>query len=662
MPRPYTFANGNMLVAEDDRLNIRDLTYPHVGQLNHLAGNRVRMGVWVDGQFDWLDDPSWQITGSNEPDAPVSHVKAIHSDLGIELKLSDTLCRTENIWLRKMEIQNHIASPREVRLFMSYDFNIAESDIGDTVFYDPNTHSIVHYKRDVWILGSGVVNHTPPFGYSCGMKRWAGSEGTWRDCEDGELGGNAIEQGSVDSSLGWRAEIGPDDECIVRLWIAAGSSHSDVQALHHTIFERGFDHLFRETRQQWRSWVAQAKLPDTKCSSQVHDLLQQSIYQMRNQMDNGGAILAANDSDIMETAKAHYSYMWPRDGAIVADTLSQLGYSQIAERFFLFCARILPQEPHFLLQKYCPDGSMGASWHPFIESGHSQLPVQEDGSALVAWALCRHIRRHPVSAEVAILVQSLLLPVANSLRSYVDANTGLPKPSYDLWEERRGTHIWSCCCIVAALYEVGQLLATLQQPHAELFAKSAETMRASTIKHFWMEEEGAFARMITVSHDGDLTIDRTLDSSQLATVIYGLISPDDPKAQRMVACLENELLIKTPIGGIARYQDDYYHRVSLDLPGNPWIICSLWLARVKAMMAHTDDDMKCSNKWLEWVCKRQIEGGALPEQLNPFTGKPIYVAPLTWSHAEFCLTWLKISQFPTNVSGDKKSVAPMAAG
>ena len=32
----------------------------------------------------------------------------------------------------------------------------------------------------------------------------------------------------------------------------------------------------------------------------------------------GGAILAANDSDILRENRATYSYCWPRDGAIVA--------------------------------------------------------------------------------------------------------------------------------------------------------------------------------------------------------------------------------------------------------------------------------------------------------------------------------------------------------
>ena len=45
--------------------------------------------------------------------------------------------------------------------------------------------------------------------------------------------------------------------------------------------------------------------------------------------------------------------------------------------------------------------------------------------------------------------------------------------------------------------------------------------------------------------------------------------------------VEQKLWVKTGVGGVARYENDYYHRVSSDIatvPGNPWFICTLWLA------------------------------------------------------------------------------------
>ena len=36
--------------------------------------------------------------------------------------------------------------------------------------------------------------------------------------------------------------------------------------------------------------------------------------------------------------------------------------------------------------------------------------------------------------------------------------------------------------------------------------------------------------------------------------------------------------------------------------------------------------------------QHQLPGGLLSEQLDPNTGAPLSVSPLTWSHAEFIIT------------------------
>jgi glucoamylase len=40
---------------------------------------------------------------------------------------------------------------------------------------------------------------------------------------------------------------------------------------------------------------------------------------------------------------------------------------------------------------------------------------------------------------------------------------------------------------------------------------------------------------------------------------------------------------------------------------------------------------------LKWATKNALSTGALAEQLNPYSGKPISAIPLLWSHAEFVL-------------------------
>ena len=59
MPRKLCVGNGNLLVAFDDDINIRDLYFPFVGMENHVIGHFCKLGIWVNGQFSWIDS-SWE--------------------------------------------------------------------------------------------------------------------------------------------------------------------------------------------------------------------------------------------------------------------------------------------------------------------------------------------------------------------------------------------------------------------------------------------------------------------------------------------------------------------------------------------------------------------------------------------------------------------------
>jgi glucoamylase len=44
---------------------------------------------------------------------------------------------------------------------------------------------------------------------------------------------------------------------------------------------------------------------------------------------------------------------------------------------------------------------------------------------------------------------------------------------------------------------------------------------------------------------------------------------------------------------------------------------------------------------MEWAAARAFESGVLAEQFHPYTGQPIGVSPLTWSHATFVVVVLE---------------------
>ena len=92
---------------------------------------------------------------------------------------------------------------------------------------------------------------------------------------------------------------------------------------------------------------------------------------------------------------------------------------------------------------------------------------------------------------------------------------------------------------------------------------------------------------------------------------------------------------------MARYENDYYHQVTQDtknVPGNPWFICTLWLARWLIAKAKTKEEMAPALDLVHWVAKRSLPSGVLAEQVHPFTDEPLSVSPLTWSHAEVVST------------------------
>jgi GH15 family glucan-1,4-alpha-glucosidase len=107
----------------------------------------------------------------------------------------------------------------------------------------------------------------------------------------------------------------------------------------------------------------------------------------------------------------------------------------------------------------------------------------------------------------------------------------------------------------------------------------------------------------------------------------------------------HDLSPDTDVGGIARYKGDYYHNVTENfekIPGNPWIICTLWAAQYLLEEASNKEDIEEAEKYIEWVEENSLDTGVMPEQVDPYTGEGKSVAPLTWSHSEFIETMIKI--------------------
>jgi len=129
-----------------------------------------------------------------------------------------------------------------------------------------------------------------------------------------------------------------------------------------------------------------------------------------------------------------------------------------------------------------------------------------------------------------------------------------------------------------------------------------------------------------------------------------------------------KLWVRVGVGGVARYERDWYFHVTQaweKVPGNPWIICTLWLADWYIATAKTTAALRSAVDLLEWAAICALRTGVLSEQVHPFTLQPLSVAPLTWSHAQYITTTTayldKLAEITKieNIA-DRKKAAPVS--
>ncbi|MFO0579451.1 MAG: glycoside hydrolase family 15 protein [Polyangia bacterium] len=648
MPRDLPIGNGHVLINFDADYRIRDIYFPYVGKENHAFGHPFRFGVMVGKRFQWVGrDTGWEINLGYEPDSLITQVTLVHRELGIKLVVRDCVDFHESLFVRQIDLTNLNPVSAEVRLFFHQDFRIYESEIGDTAAYDPRNNTVVHYKGERYFLmnvlvdGRCGVEH-----YAIGQKGFPGREGTWKDAEDdGVLSGNPIAQGTVDSVVAAHTLLPPSGQKQVYYWMVLGrawAGHWD--ALHEVnakVVERGPQSFIERTRSYWRLWVRKEPIDFETLSSGIVDLYRRSLLVLRTQIDNNGAIIAANDSDVTQFNRDTYSYLWPRDGALVAHALDLAGYPEISLRFFNFCADVLTEDG-YLLHKYNPDKSLASSWHPWIIGTQPQLPIQEDETALVVWALWKHFQRYRDLESVKPLYGRLVRKAAEFMVKYRDPQTKLPAPSYDLWEERRGILSFTCASVYAGLRAAAEFARSFgEAKNAERYDAAAAEIRTGMDAFLFRPELGRFARMINVTKSGSIEVDGAIDASLWGLFYFGCYTAEDPRVQATMRTVRETLWCRTPVGGIARYPNDYYHQVSQDLanvPGNPWFICTLWWADYQIAIAKKREDLTGALDILRWVEEHKLASGVLAEQVHPFSGAPLSVSPLTWSHATYVST------------------------
>lgn len=644
MARPIVLSNGSMLVGLNRFGEVHDFFYPYVGLENHDTARdlRHRIGVYVDGKLTWLDDNDWQIEMSYMPDTLIGKTIASNPQIGVQLDFTDAVDHDHDVLMRHATVKNLFDKKRIIQLAFHQVFNISNTLSGDTAQYIPQEKAILHYSGYRNFVVRAMSDQSESFDqFSVGLCGIEGKDGTYVDAEDGQLEGNPVEYGSVDSTISCHLGLAAQGSGNVFYWVACGNSREAALlqsqlAGGERIYER-----FNNTAKYWKDWVEPGSILSQKVDEGSRDRINQSLLLIKAHIDRRGSIIASSDTAVLNYSRAAYTYCWPRDAVNALIPLVRLGYTKEAVRFFDFC-RLTLQQGGYLMHKYQPDGSVGSSWHPYIHNGQAELPIQEDETAAVVYLMSQYYKATGDAQTVKRLYGPLIKPMATFMAEYIDSDTGLPHASYDLWEERFATHTYTVALTQAALDAAAELAQVADfGSEGERWSILAADIRQAASQKLFNDSTGYFYRSVYNNPNGDLEFDDTVDSATLyGAWAYKLVDIDDPRIEQSAKTLLKTFNIGDKFEGIPRYYMDRYNALTPDTIGNPWFITSLWLAQYYIEKG----DTKTAEKIIKWTESRMIKSGVLAEQFDPkHPDRPISVAPLVWSQAEYLSTVISLA-------------------
>lgn len=644
MARLAMLSNGQLMVGLNEHGLVHDFYYPYVG-LDNLTTSRSahhKIGVWKNGIFSWVDDGSWEVSVEIENDALVANTALTNNNLGIMINSCDFVDSNHNALIRRLKVTNLNEDSSDIRIFMHQIFEISRGGRGDTALYVPNDNYILDYKGRCSVLAYGRIKSTGQLfdQYSVGNYGIEGKIGTYIDAEDGELSGNPVEHGGVDSVIRFSLKLNSKESETIDYWLITSTSQFQCEQIHKIFLDRSIDSIEKDTRHWWHRWLSIGSNSLHSLEPKLLPVVKKSLMIIKAHCDKRGGILASGDSSIFNYGRDYYCYVWPRDGAYAIWPLIRLGYKEEPKKFFEFCRDTISRDG-YLMHKYQPDRAIGSTWHPLVHGKRKELAIQEDETASVLSMLGEYLDYTNDDEFIISMYDNLIQPTANFIAKFLDDQTNLPHPSYDLWEEKFLSTTYTTSTVFNGLSRAIQFAKRYNYPDDEVRWQTALDRIQRSFDLYYDTESKSYRKGFLIKEDGNLLFDNTVDISSLYGVImFTNIKLDSFTVKNSLESIESKILNLTDVGGVIRYEEDWYMRINDIITPNPWFVCTLWLAQIYILIGRIEE----ANNLVDWSLNHILHSGVMSEQINPLDGSTVGVAPLVWSHAEMINTALDISK------------------
>jgi len=533
---------------------------------------------------------------------------------------------------------------------------IDESPLYNTALFDEASDSMIHYRRDVYIA---LAADRPMDHYVVGSPTDVLEAATGFT-----FGGGGPSHGDVAIAGGWDlGMLAPKQSVTLTLFWTFGKHIGKVRQLLAEARATGTEALLAEVREYWRTWLARATpldlsrlgarggrwlpgIPDAATPEQIQELYHRSLLVFKLMSDEQtGAVIAAPEFDPEYTRCGGYAYCWGRDAAFIATAMDYAGYHDLAGGFYRWtlCAQ---EEEGWWAHRHYSSGQWASSW--------GLLQVDETGSILYGMAI--HAKVHGGEA-FARMAWPNVKKAAEWLLNFMDPETGLPKPSWDLWEERQSELAYSAAAVYGGLLGAAGLADLVGEAEAAArWRRAAGALQAAVLRECVRNGRFLRGRYVQVGQEAyeaaqaageavrirrgtkgypiyEVAEDPVADASLLGMATpFRLVEPSDPVMTATAAYL-TESLWMAPGGGMLRCDGDQYQGGR-----NPWVLATCWLGQYEADRGNPARAMQI----LDWAVARRTAAGLLPEQVDAVSGAPVWVVPLTWSHAMYVLLALRL--------------------
>ena len=563
--------NGKILGTLTDKGELIRLYYPNIDYFQNIDKNKL--GIVHEGRILWLDEEATLIRQHYEGNIVYTELKVEN----YEILQRDYVLPNKNVVVRTFKFN------KKLNLFMYSKLN---SDVNKKVSSMVVDNTLIQYCQEMYMA---TFSKNEIKKYQVNNSKYA--------MQNGILNPEDYIGMSEDSAILY------SDVNEITIYIALENNLKGVLELVNWCKMQEETLLYNSTKKYWDNYLKSFSnnvLLKSVNKIKEKEIIERTIY-MYALVTNPetGAVLASPDVDENFERCGRYGYCWPRDALFINKALNILGLSKLTDKFYNVWARKAQLDSGLFEQRYYSNGELAPSWGIQIdETAAILIGVYENGK----------YRK----------LEILILKAITALLNYID-NDYLSKECFDLWEERRGKHLYSTASIYEGLKVGKEMLASINAIKYRATISEIEitlmNMRKAIINNF--TENGVLKR----------SIDNTQTDISLLSLStpYDILETDDEIMKNTISAIERDLKLSN--GGYMRYQGDNY------VGGNAWIISSLWLA----LYYSKNGEKEVAKELFDWVTNHSDYLNFLPEQIDRNGNDTVWVRQLSWSHAMYII-------------------------